>query len=73
MTRFLALLSQIFYMRGVELIGAGRAGLFTNLMPLFGASFAILILGEELALYHAVALVLVLGGILPAELKRPAA
>ncbi|WP_341897859.1 DMT family transporter [Ferrovibrio terrae] len=67
---FPSLLSQIFYMRGVELIGAGRAGLFTNLMPLFGASFAMLILGETLALYHVVALVLVLGGILLAELKR---
>lgn len=67
---FPSLLSQIFFIRAVELIGAGRAGLFTNLMPLFGASFAILILGEELALYHVVALVLVLGGILLAEWKR---
>jgi drug/metabolite transporter (DMT)-like permease len=69
---FPSLLSQLFFMRAIELIGAGRAGLFTNLMPLFGASFAMLILGEELALYHAVALALVLGGILLAEWRRPA-
>lgn len=62
-----SLLSQIFFIRSVELIGAGRAGLFTNLMPLFGAGLAVLILGETLALYHVVALVLVLGGILLAE------
>lgn len=62
-----SLLSQIFFIRAVELIGAGRAGLFTNLMPLFGAGLAVLILGETLALYHIVALVLVLGGILLAE------
>jgi drug/metabolite transporter (DMT)-like permease len=68
---FPSLLSQVFFMRGVELIGPGRAGLFTNLMPLFGASFAMLILGEVLAWYHMVALVLVIGGILLAELKRP--
>jgi drug/metabolite transporter (DMT)-like permease len=67
---FPSLLSQIFFIRAVELIGAGRAGLFTNLMPLFGASFAVLILGETFALYHVVALALVLGGILLAELRR---
>ncbi|HEX6959521.1 MAG TPA: DMT family transporter [Ferrovibrio sp.] len=67
---FPSLLSQLFFIRAVELIGAGRAGLFTNLMPLFGASFAVLILGEELAPYHVAALVLVLGGILLAEWRR---
>jgi len=69
---FPSLLSQVFFMRGVELLGPGRAGLFTNLMPLFGASFAMLILGEVLAWYHVVALVLVIGGILLAEWRRSA-
>lgn len=69
---FPSLLSQIFFMRAVELIGAGRAGLFTNLMPIFGAGLAVLILGETLAAYHIVALVLVIGGILLAEWKRGA-
>jgi len=64
---FPSLLSQIFFIRAVELIGAGRAGLFTNLMPLFGAGLAVLILGEALAFYHVIALALVLGGILLAE------
>jgi drug/metabolite transporter (DMT)-like permease len=67
---FPSLLSQIFFMRAVELIGPGRAGLFTNLMPLFGAGFAMLVLGEVLAPYHIVALALVIGGILLAELRR---
>ncbi|MFN4166044.1 MAG: DMT family transporter [Ferrovibrio sp.] len=69
---FPSLLSQIFFIRAVELIGAGRAGLFTNLMPLFSTGFAMLILSEQLALYHVAALVLVLGGILLAEWKRGA-
>ena len=48
----------------VELIGANRAGLFINLVPIFGTLLlAVLILGEEFQLYHAASLVLVLGGI----------
>jgi drug/metabolite transporter (DMT)-like permease len=64
-----SLISQIFFMRGVELIGPGRAGLFVNLVPVFGAMLAVLILGEPFHLYHAAALVLVLGGIWLAERK----
>ncbi|MDQ4134568.1 MAG: DMT family transporter [Pseudomonadota bacterium] len=67
---FPSLLSQIFFMRGVELIGPGRAGLFVNLVPVFGAFLAVLILGEPFHLYHAAALVLVLGGIWLAERGR---
>lgn len=58
-----SLLSQIFFIRGVELIGPGRAGIFTNLVPVFGAVLAVVILGEEFHLYHAAALTLALGGI----------
>jgi drug/metabolite transporter (DMT)-like permease len=67
---FPSLLSQIFYMRGVELIGPGRAGLFVNLVPVFGAMLAVVILGEPFRLYHAVSLALVLGGIWLAERNR---
>jgi drug/metabolite transporter (DMT)-like permease len=66
-----SLVSQIFYMRGVELIGPGRAGLFVNLVPVFAAILAVLILGETFAIYHAVALALVLAGIALAEIGRP--
>ena len=65
-----SLLSQIFYMRGVELIGPARAGLFVNLVPVFGALLAVLLLGEPFAYYHALGLVLVLGGIWLAERRR---
>jgi drug/metabolite transporter (DMT)-like permease len=69
-TLFPSLLSQIFFMRGVELIGPGRAGLFVNLVPVFGALLAVAILGEPFRLYHALALALVLGGIWLAERGR---
>jgi drug/metabolite transporter (DMT)-like permease len=62
-----SLASQLLYMRGVELIGPNRAGLFSNLVPIFGALFAVLILGEEFHVYHAIALALTLAGIWLAE------
>ncbi len=64
---FPSLLAQLFYMRGVELIGPGRAGLFVNLVPVFGPLLSVVILGEPFAVYHAVGLALVLGGIFLAE------
>ena len=54
-------------MRGVELIGPGRAGVFVNLVPVFGAIMAVVILGEPFALYHVLALLLVVGGIAIAQ------
>jgi len=59
--------AQLFFMRGVELIGPGRAGLWVNLVPVWAAILGPLILGEVFAWYHAVALALVLGGIAIAE------
>lgn len=66
---FPSLLAQIFYVRGVELIGAGRAGLFFNLVPVFGAVMAVAILGERFQAYHVVGLACVLGGIALAEIS----
>ncbi len=66
---FPSILGQIFYVRGVELIGANRAGLFINLVPIFGTVLSIIILREDFHLYHAIALVLTLGGIWLAEVS----
>ena len=65
-----SLVSQLTYIRGIELIGPARAGLFNNLVPLFGALFAVAILGEPFATYHAIALALGLGGIYLAESRH---
>lgn len=62
-----SLLAQVFFIRSVELIGPARAGIFTNLVPVFGAFLAVVILGEEFHLYHAMALGLALGGIALSE------
>jgi drug/metabolite transporter (DMT)-like permease len=64
---FPSLVSQMFYVRGVELIGANRASLFINLIPLFGALGSVLILGERLEGFHFVAGLLIVVGIALAE------
>ncbi len=64
---FPSILAQAFYIRGVDLIGANRAGLFINLVPIFGTLLSVLILRETFHLYHGIAMILVLGGIWLAE------
>jgi drug/metabolite transporter (DMT)-like permease len=63
---------QLAYMRGVDLIGPARAGLYANLVPIFGSLCAVAILGEAFTLAHAAALVLGLAGITLAEWRLPA-
>lgn len=70
-TLFPSFLAQIFFMHGVEAIGPGRAGVFVNLVPVFSAILAVSILGEPFEIHHAVALVLVLGGIYLSERGKP--
>ncbi len=64
---FPSCLAQIFLLRGVDLVGPERAGVFMNLVPVFSAIMAVGLLGEPFAPFHAVALVLVIGGILLAQ------
>jgi drug/metabolite transporter (DMT)-like permease len=67
---FPSFLAQIFFIRGVELIGPGRAGVFINLVPVFASILAVAILGESFAAFQAIALGLVLGGIWLSELGK---
>lgn len=62
-----SLVSQMLYVRGVELIGANRASLFINLIPLFGAIGSVVLLGERLEPFHFAAGGLIVIGILVAE------
>jgi drug/metabolite transporter (DMT)-like permease len=60
---FPSILAYLCFNRGVELLGANRAGLFIHLMPVFGSIMAIVFLGETLKMFHAVGIVLILSGI----------
>ena len=64
---FPSILAQTFFIRGVELIGANRAGLYVNLVPVFTALIAIVILSERLFVFHILSLGLVLSGIFITE------
>lgn len=64
---FPSCLAQLFFLRGVDLMGPGRAGMFVNLVPVFAALLSVGLLGEDFRLYHALALGLVIGGIAIAE------
>ena len=62
-----SIVSQIFFLLAVGKLGANVSGLYINLVPIFGTFMAIVILGEPLRWHHAVALVLVVGGIIYAQ------
>ncbi|MCO5060343.1 MAG: DMT family transporter [Rhizobiaceae bacterium] len=64
---FPSLLAQIFFIRGNELIGGNRAGIFINMVPIFGTLLSIIIVGEMFQPYHAIAMALVFSGIWIAE------
>ncbi len=68
---FPSFISQVFYVWGVDMIGANRAGLFINAIPIFGTLLSVLLVGEQLQHFHLIALGLVLGGIAIAEKGRP--
>lgn len=69
---FPSCISQIFFLRGVDLIGPGRAGVYMNLVPVFAAAMAVGLLGQAFHTYHAIALAAVIGGIALAQ-RRPGA
>ncbi|MEZ5652021.1 MAG: DMT family transporter [Burkholderiaceae bacterium] len=64
---FPSCLSQLCFLRGVDLIGPGRAGAYVNLVPIWASLFGVLILGERFATFHALGLTLVLAGIALAQ------
>ena len=63
-------LSQIFFMRGVDLVGPSSAGLYTNLVPIFSAFLAAIILNESFSMYHLLAMSIVFAGIAIFEYQK---
>lgn len=60
---FPSLIANLLFNRGVEIIGAARAGVFLHLVPMFTAALAMQFLGEQPALYHAAGFALILAGV----------
>jgi len=65
-------ISQVLFMRGVDMIGPSSAGLYTNLVPVFAALLAVAVLGEFFSLYHFIAIVMVFAGIAIFEYQKKA-
>jgi drug/metabolite transporter (DMT)-like permease len=64
---FPSTLAYLFFNRGIALIGPNRAAPFLHLVPVFGSAMAILLLGEQLRLFHLVGYALVLAGVVIAS------
>ena len=60
-------LSQVWFMLGVDKIGSSKAGMFTNLVPVFSALLGIQLLGEQMGFYHLASLAMVFTGLYIAQ------
>lgn len=67
---FPSIVSYLCFNRGVELVGANRAGLFIHLMPVFGGLMAVVFLGEVFGWYHGIGIVMIGLGIYLATRKN---
>jgi len=60
---FPGLASFFFWIKGIALIGANRAGIFLHLMPIFGAIMAMIIFDEKFMFYHFLGAIFIVAGI----------
>ncbi len=67
---FPSILAYMFWNCGIELVGANRAGLYLNLIPILTAIMAAVFLGETLSWYHFAGLFLVICGMLLFNLQQ---
>lgn len=61
---FPSIVAYFCWNRGIEMIGASRAGLFINLVPVFASIMAILWLNESLEIFHVAGMALIFGGMI---------
>jgi drug/metabolite transporter (DMT)-like permease len=66
---FPGLISFIFWIKGVSLIGANRAGIFLHMMPVLSAIMAMIIFNEKFMFYHMLGALFILTGILLSNRK----
>ena len=60
---FPGLAAFFFWIKGISIIGANRAGIFLHLMPIFGAIMAMVIFDEKFMYYHFFGAVFIIAGI----------
>ena len=67
---FPGLASFFFWIKGISIIGANRAGVFLHLMPIFGAIMAMLIFNERFMFYHLFGAIFIIAGITLSNKKK---
>ena len=67
---FPGLISFLFWIKGIALIGANRSGIFLHLMPIFSVLMAIIIFKEKFMFFHFMGALLILIGILLSNKKN---
>ena len=67
---FPGLASFFFWIKGIAIIGANRAGIFLHLMPIFGAVMAMIIFDEKFMYYHFLGAIFIFSGIILSNRKK---
>ena len=67
---FSTIIGYVFFVDGVIQIGASRAAIFSNLVPVFGVISSYLVLGETLSIWHAASFLLILLGVIFVNRKK---
>ena len=67
---FPGLASFFFWIKGISIIGANRAGIFLHLMPIMGAIMAMLIFDERFMFYHILGAIFIIACITLSNKKK---
>jgi drug/metabolite transporter (DMT)-like permease len=67
---FASIAAYLCWNRGIDMIGPNRAGFTQHLIPAFGTALAVIFLGEEVHLFHAVGIATILLGVWLASSTR---
>ena len=67
---FPGIASFFFWIKGISIIGANRAGVFLHLMPIFGAIMAMIIFDEKFMFYHFLGAIFIILGITLSNKKK---
>lgn len=60
---FPGILSFLFWIKGISIIGANRSGIFLHLMPIIGTILAMMIFKEQFMYYHLIGAIFIIAGI----------
>jgi drug/metabolite transporter (DMT)-like permease len=65
-------LTNILWFTAISRVGPSRASLFSNVQPVFGVAFALVLLGEHLTRWEVIGGALILAAVLTERSRRPA-